>query len=47
MLPYVDEQQAMLVIERIVNKFPDFDKQWEGQSPFGKHFTELGLSRPN
>ncbi|HXN49803.1 MAG TPA: hypothetical protein VN893_24330 [Bryobacteraceae bacterium] len=47
MLPYVDEQQAMLVIERIVNKFPDFEKQWEGQSPFGKHFTELGLSRPN
>ena len=29
-LPYVDEHQTTLVIERIVKKFPDFGKQREG-----------------
>jgi hypothetical protein len=42
-LPYVDEEQVTEVIQRIVEKFPDLRQQWEGQSPFGEHFTSLGL----
>jgi hypothetical protein len=42
-LPYVDEHQAADVIQRIVERFPDLRGRWEGQSPFGQHFTSLGL----
>ena len=45
-LPFVDEHQAAVVIDRILEKFPDFRNQWEGQSPFGQHFTTLDLDRP-
>jgi len=44
-LPYVDKQQTAEVIQRIVEKFPDLGQQWEGQSPFGQHFTSLGLDQ--
>jgi hypothetical protein len=45
-LPYVDETQAASVIRRIAEKFPDFEDQWKGQSPFGEHFISLALDQP-
>ncbi len=44
-LPYVDEQQTAEIIHRILEKFPYLRQQWEGQSPFGQHFTSLGLDQ--
>lgn len=43
LLPHVDEQQTNLLIDRIGERFPDFRERWRGQSPFGNHFTALGL----
>ncbi len=47
LLPYVNEEQAALVIDKIVKKFPDFGDQWRRQSPFGENFTTLGLNEMN
>jgi hypothetical protein len=47
MLPYIDQQQTALVIDRILDKFPEFRQQWRRNSPFGQHFTALGLDEPN
>lgn len=44
-LPYVDEQQTGEAIHRILEKFPHLRQQWEGQSPFGQHFTSLSLDQ--
>lgn len=44
LLPDVDEQQTVSVIERIKGKFPELDAQWRSCSPFGKRFISLGLS---
>ena len=46
LLPNVSEAQTALIIDRIKERFPDFRTRWEGQSPFGKHFTSLGLNEP-
>lgn len=43
MLPHVNEQQAGEIIEAIAKRFPDFSKRWHSESPFGEHFTTLGL----
>ena len=47
LFPEIDERQAALIIERIKDRFPDFRSQWAGNSPFGIHFTSLGLNEPN
>jgi hypothetical protein len=47
LLPDVDEQQSASIIERIHDKYPEFRAQWSGQSPFGRHFTSLGLDEPS
>jgi hypothetical protein len=47
MLPDIDERQTAVVIERIFEKFPDFRDQWRRNSPYGQHFTTLGLDGPN
>lgn len=46
LLPELDEQQTNLIIERIKDRFPDFRGRWSGHSPFGRHFTSLGLDEP-
>ena len=43
-LPYVDLQQANALIDRIENRFPNLASQWKSNSPFGEHFTSLGLN---
>ena len=45
-LPYVDEQQAGEIIQRIMKRFPRLREQWEQQTPFGTHITSLGLDQP-
>ena len=47
MLPNIDEQQASLVIRRILDKFPELRDLWRRNSPFGEHFTMLGLDHPS
>jgi hypothetical protein len=47
LLPNIDEQQASLVIERILYRFPELRDLWRRHSPFGEHFTTLGLDRPS
>ena len=47
LLPEIDEEQAVFVIEKIGDKFPGLRKQWSGKSWFGQHFTTLGLDEPN
>ncbi|MGJ5819781.1 hypothetical protein [Paludibaculum fermentans] len=42
-LPFVDEAQAIKVIERIGRKFVAVDGQSSEESPFGRHFTRLNL----
>lgn len=42
-LPYVDEAQAIEVIERIERKFVAVAGQGSEESPFGPHFTRLDL----
>ena len=42
-LPYVDLQQANALIDRIESRFPILAGQWKSNSPFGEHFTSLGL----
>lgn len=44
LLPDVDEQQAVAVIERIKDKYPDLGAQWSGHSSFGRGFISLGLN---
>jgi hypothetical protein len=46
MLPFVDERQTAVIIERIEGKFPDLSKRWKNKSWFGQHFTTLRLNEP-
>lgn len=46
LLPELNAHEAALVIERIMEKFPDFRRQCEQESPFGEHFTLLNIDRP-
>jgi len=43
-LPLLDENQTITVIERIKKRFPDMAKQWSEPS-IGDHFTTLGLGQ--
>jgi hypothetical protein len=43
-LPLLDEQQTIEVIELITKRFPDMAKQWSAPS-IGDHFTTLGLGK--
>ncbi|QOY91812.1 hypothetical protein [Paludibaculum fermentans] len=45
-LPFVDEAQAIEVIERIGQKFVAVGGQSSEESPFGRHFTRLNLNDP-
>jgi len=45
-LPNVNDQQSGEIIEAIAKRFPEFAKQWHSDSPFGEHFTTLGLNQP-
>ncbi|HET6180245.1 MAG TPA: hypothetical protein VFE61_25210 [Candidatus Sulfotelmatobacter sp.] len=43
-LPYLDEKQTQAVIEAIYERFPDMlTAAAKAQSPFGQHFTTLGI----
>jgi hypothetical protein len=43
-LPLLDENQIIEVIEQIKKRFPDMAKQWSEPS-IGDHFTTLGLGQ--
>jgi hypothetical protein len=44
-LPHIDGQQSLQVIDRIESRFPAYQEQWKGQSAFGKQFITLGLDQ--
>jgi hypothetical protein len=45
-IPGIGEDLTNRLIDEIETRFPDQAKRWRADSPFGDHFTTLGIDQP-